>query len=160
MKKFNYKTAFKIGVYAGADWKPAPFPGKDPLRMAWLVKSADGAVRTSYFGKPSEKQLRRFLQAASKPVRQSQLILIDRKSAVFHGIQEFQWVADRVRFDTRPTNTVAANFYFPLGGFNPRTLRFFRKRIKGKHWYYSQTKKMLRPHIDVYKADLKNRGLL
>jgi hypothetical protein len=39
-------------------------------------------------------------------------------------------------------------------------MKFFRKRIKGKHWYYSQVKKMPLPHIASYKALLKDRGLL
>jgi len=136
MKKYTQLTV--ANLRRNGSVIPAPFPGRFPTRIAWVVVRNIGGklVKKQYLGKPSVNAMNRLLSLGRKPdVTMAWLKEFDKKTTV----GERMWNRNFQRIEFSSVSQHLKQYYHPLwmAEHVPGTRgRFTSHKIAG-HWVYA-----------------------
>lgn len=147
-----------MGLRGNADWRPAPFPGKQPVRMAYMIQRvAGGSLR--YVGKLSRSRIQTFTRLQSKAgVLASWFALFDRKGLILWGSYDGPYPLTHTYRVGASTSRAMAYYFF--GVETPNffiTEKFYFKRVQGHAVYSSFVKNPLKK-LDEYRRMLQAWG--
>jgi len=136
MKKYTQLTVANLRRNHSAI--PAPFPGKFPTRIAWVVVRHVGGrqVEEKYLGKPSVNAINRLLSVGRKPdVVMTWLKEFDKKTTV--GERSWQRPLQRVDFSATSTQLVRYYHLLWLPDWVPGARGKFGSHKIAGHWIYA-----------------------